>query len=215
MNSPENLESQIRDKTEEDLLSMLRKPDDWVPEAINAARAELRLRKIDISRIGEAEPRVRSSSNTSEEILIELRRMRRSSEIACCFAVAMVLIAGVYVFWRTKQIGERSSVINRLEQARQSYTSSKAVRSKPWDDVRDALDQFEYPKAVVLLRGIITQQPSYYYGYAYLGDTYLAMGDITNAETQYVRAYELFPDEANEKNLTAIRKRLTRERGSK
>jgi hypothetical protein len=34
------------------------------------------------------------------------------------------------------------------------------------------------------------------------------MGDLRNAEARYLRAYELFPDEQNEKNLTAVRKRL-------
>jgi hypothetical protein len=34
------------------------------------------------------------------------------------------------------------------------------------------------------------------------------MGDITNSETEYLRAYELFPSEDNEKNLTAVRKRI-------
>jgi hypothetical protein len=34
------------------------------------------------------------------------------------------------------------------------------------------------------------------------------MGDITNAEAQYLRADELFPDEENDKNVAAVRKRL-------
>jgi cytochrome c-type biogenesis protein CcmH/NrfG len=52
------------------------------------------------------------------------------------------------------------------------------------------------------------RQPNYYYGHAYLGSIYLAMDDLTNAEAEYLRAYELFPNEANEKNLTAVRKRI-------
>ena len=75
------------------------------------------------------------------------------------------------------------------------------------------MDRFEYPKAVSLLQGLIARQPSYYYGYSYLGNVYLAMGDLTNAEAQYLRAYELFPDEDNQKPLTAIRKRIAKERG--
>ena len=37
------------------------------------------------------------------------------------------------------------------------------------------------------------------------------MNDVTNAEEEYARAYELFPNEDNEKNLAAVRKRLAQE----
>jgi hypothetical protein len=35
------------------------------------------------------------------------------------------------------------------------------------------------------------------------------MGDVTNAEAQYSRSYELFPSENSAKDLAAVRKRMT------
>ena len=56
-------------------------------------------------------------------------------------------------------------------------------------------------------QALVAAQPNYYYGHAYLGEIYLAMGDVTNAEAQYLRAHELFPNEESDKDLAAVRKR--------
>ena len=55
---------------------------------------------------------------------------------------------------------------------------------------------------------LVERQPNYYYGQAYLGAIYVAVGDLTNAESHYLRAYELFPNEQAEKDLAAARKSL-------
>jgi len=55
---------------------------------------------------------------------------------------------------------------------------------------------------------LVARQPDYYYGQGYLGAIYLAIGDVTNAESHYLRAYELFPNQEVEKDLSAVRKRL-------
>jgi len=44
---------------------------------------------------------------------------------------------------------------------------------------------------------------------------YLAMDDLTNAEAEYSRAYQLFPDEADQKDLDAVRKRMAGSRDFK
>ena len=54
----------------------------------------------------------------------------------------------------------------------------------------------------------VARQPNDYYGHSYLGYIYLAMGDVTHAEAEYSRAYQLFPSEDNAKDLAAIRKRV-------
>ena len=41
----------MAEKTDDQLIQMLRRPDDWLPEALNAARAELQQRGIDTSAI--------------------------------------------------------------------------------------------------------------------------------------------------------------------
>jgi hypothetical protein len=35
------------------------------------------------------------------------------------------------------------------------------------------------------------------------------MGNVSEAEAHYKRAYDLFPNEESEKNLAAVRKRMT------
>lgn len=56
--------------------------------------------------------------------------------------------------------------------------------------------------------------PKYYYAYVVLGATYVATGDFTNAESSYVRAVQLYPDEENEGALAAVRKRLANDRAN-
>jgi cytochrome c-type biogenesis protein CcmH/NrfG len=56
---------------------------------------------------------------------------------------------------------------------------------------------------------LVQRQPDYYYGHSYLGAIYLAMDDVTNAHAQYLRAYQLFPNEQDEKDLAAVQKRMT------
>ena len=68
--------------------------------------------------------------------------------------------------------------------------------------------QQDFAKALAEAQALVAAQPNYYYGHAYLGAIYLAIGNVTNAHTHYLRAYELFPNEESEKDLAAIRKRL-------
>lgn len=58
MSAPENLVTQMRGKTNEQLSAMLQRPEDWLPEALEAARAELRQRGIDPSTIQVVSPPV-------------------------------------------------------------------------------------------------------------------------------------------------------------
>lgn len=80
-------------------------------------------------------------------------------------------------------------------------------KADSWDHVTTAMKRQDFPKALSLGQALVASQPNYYYGHAYLGAIYLAMGDVTNAEAQYSRAYELFPNEQGEKDLAAVRKR--------
>lgn len=47
MSVPENLEVQMAEKTTDQLVAMFYQPADWLPEALDAARAELRRRRVD------------------------------------------------------------------------------------------------------------------------------------------------------------------------
>jgi tetratricopeptide (TPR) repeat protein len=93
---------------------------------------------------------------------------------------------------------------NLVEQMREkSDEQLQIVLASPGDWLPEALDAAQ---AELHRRGVQT-------GKVATGNVYLAMGDLTNAEAQYLRAYELFPDDENQKPLTAIRKRIAKERG--
>ncbi len=93
----------------------------------------------------------------------------------------------------------------------ESRTTPQQSPARPWREVSAAMDRLDYQTALSLAQQLVAKQPNYYYGHAYLGSIYLGLGDVTNAERQFLRAYELWPDEENEKSLAAIRKRLARE----
>ncbi|MGA9452763.1 MAG: hypothetical protein WBW41_15630 [Verrucomicrobiia bacterium] len=51
MNAPENLATQMANKTSDQLLAMFKQPDDWLPEALDAAKTELQRRGVEVSTI--------------------------------------------------------------------------------------------------------------------------------------------------------------------
>ena len=51
MSTPENLAAQMADKTNDQLLAMFKQPNDWLPEALDAAKVELGQRGVDVSNI--------------------------------------------------------------------------------------------------------------------------------------------------------------------
>jgi tetratricopeptide (TPR) repeat protein len=74
-----------------------------------------------------------------------------------------------------------------------------------WSEVRDSLDKCDYAKALSSATFLTERSPKHWLGYSYLGSIYTAMGDIKNAELNYLKAYELFPTKDNKDNLDAIR----------
>jgi cytochrome c-type biogenesis protein CcmH/NrfG len=123
------------------------------------------------------------SEDINQEILKELQKSRRSNQ------VLTVVIAIVLLFL--------------------SFSHQKPAESDhSWTAVQTAIRQLDYPRALTLAQANVARQPSDYYGHSYLGIIYLAMGDVTNSEAEYSRAYQLFPSEDNEKSLSAVRKRL-------
>lgn len=127
------------------------------------------------------------SEDINQEILKELRKSRRSNQFLTAVIVT-VLLLGTFGHPR----------------------SSEPEHS--WTAVQTALRQFDYRKALILAQANVERQSSDYYGHSYLGLIYLAMGDVTNSESEYSLAYKLFPSEDNEKNLAAVRRRMTTEK---
>jgi hypothetical protein len=56
MKAPEDLAAQIAEKRSEQLVEMLKRPDDWLPDALEMARAELQRRSFDTSTISPEPP---------------------------------------------------------------------------------------------------------------------------------------------------------------
>ena len=128
------------------------------------------------------------SEEISQATLAELRKLRSLGR-RIFYLVLLLLVVAVLSF---------------------PVSRRPASPSKPasWDQVNTLMKQQDFPKALAEARLLVGREPSYYYGHTYLGAIYLAMGDITNAEVEYARAYELFPNEQSEKDLAAVRKRL-------
>jgi len=123
------------------------------------------------------------SEDINQEILKELRKSRRSTQ------VLLAVIAVICVL---------DSITHKKP--------SEADHS--WTAVQTATKQLDFPRALAMAQSNVARQPSDYYGHSCLGYIYLAMGDVTNSEAEYSRAYQLFPSEDNEKSLSAVRKRL-------
>ena len=124
------------------------------------------------------------SEDINQEILAELRKLKRVFYVILVFIILGALPAFYAGFTR-------------------GYSQANS-----WDRVRKAMSRQDFPAALSMAQALVARQPDYYYGHAYLGAIYLAMGDVTNAETQYSRAYKLFPNEESQKDLAAVRKRL-------
>jgi tetratricopeptide (TPR) repeat protein len=123
------------------------------------------------------------SDDINREILLELRKLKRVFYLVLVF----VILGSVPAF----------------------YVGFTRGSSKPnsWDQVTTAMRRQDFSKALSMGQALVSSQPNYYYGHAYLGAIYLAMGDVTNAEAHYLRAYELFPNEESGKDLAAARNR--------
>jgi cytochrome c-type biogenesis protein CcmH/NrfG len=140
------------------------------------------------------------NDDVDQAILSELRKLRRSSQVSIWLGVVVVAAGLTYiVFLRYTRPDHPPRVARQQAQPRR------------WDEVNAAIDREEYSNALLLAQAVVARQTNYYYGYSYLGNIHLALGDITNAEINYLRAWELWPDEENGKNLTAIRRRIARE----
>ena len=128
------------------------------------------------------------SDDINQEILAELRGVRSIGR-RVCWLLLLLLIVSIFAFpiprrWRS------------------------ASTAASWESVNTAMTAQDFRKALAEAQALVAQQPNYYYGHAYLGAIYLAIGDVTNAQSHYLRAYELFPNEQSEKDLAAVRKRL-------
>lgn len=147
------------------------------------------------------------NEETNAEILAELRSLRRYNAFGTFFVVLLGLICVAYVSW---SVLERRPVPQRTPAMPANTFNSDDV----WSRISAALDEGDEQKAVSIANDFVVRRPKYYYAYVVLGATYVATGDFTNAESSYVRAVQLYPDEENEGALAAVRKRLANDRAN-
>jgi len=155
--------------------------------------------------------------DTNQEILNELRSMRRQSQLGALLGTFLVVIlVAIAIAYLTWSHFER----RRFLQAQSSSRPATPPKNAPQNtdesvlpDLDALLDRGDHQKALSNALGIVARQPNYHYAHANLGWVYVAMNDFTNAEAAYLRAVELFPSETHETVLAAIRKRLARDRG--
>ena len=123
------------------------------------------------------------TEDINNEILKELRRSRRFNQTVWVVIGVVVLLSFVFHKRPTEP-------------------------ANSWSYPQIAVRQLDYERALSFVKANIALKPYDYYGYQYLGIIYMAMGDVTNSEVAFSRAYALFPSEENEKYLAAVRKRM-------
>ena len=150
------------------------------------------------------------NEDINQEILNELRKLRRQSQISVYMSLlALAVLAGYFAFLRPQLY--RTSAVREIL-ATQRPAATPEAPAAVWSSIESALDRGDNKSALSIARGYVARQPGYHYAHATLGSVYVATGDLTNAEVAYCRAVELYPIEEHEKPLAAIRKRLARER---
>jgi Flp pilus assembly protein TadD len=146
------------------------------------------------------------NEDVSAEILAELRSLRRLSQYGAYSSFFFVLVAVAFLSWWVLD-GQRGRALTSQPKPASTFSSDKV-----WSQISAALDEGDNGKAIAIANDFVTRRPNYYYAHEILGTTYIEMSDFTNAESAYVRAVELYPNEATEKTLAAIRKRLANDR---
>jgi tetratricopeptide (TPR) repeat protein len=123
-------------------------------------------------------------NDTNQQILEELRKLRKTSQWTSVAAVLALLAICIWAFIRVPP-----------------------RRSDPWSSISAALHQYDYPRALRLTQEFVAAHPDDYYAHGYLAYIYLQMDDLGHAEEEYSRSYELWPSEDTQKHQEAVRKR--------
>ena len=134
-----------------------------------------------------------------ERVLEEIQKIRRNLQAAWLVFVSGLFTILIFYFWYRGHTYP-------------SFTTRESGQTASWSTLRAAIERCEYDRAANIARSIVTQYPSDYHGYVYLGDIASATGHIEEAERYYVHAADLLPNQQNEEMVNAVRKRLDRTR---
>jgi tetratricopeptide (TPR) repeat protein len=127
----------------------------------------------------------------NEEVMFELNRLRHTNRWIL-LGIAIIVFLSFYLV---------SELPNRNVSA--------------WSPVYQARRQRDYDKAINLATALAAKNPNDYYVHEYLADMYWEVGDMDNAEKQYVLAYQLAPPQALQEKIEAVRRRRQHEQESK
>jgi tetratricopeptide (TPR) repeat protein len=135
-----------------------------------------------------------------KQILDELRcqtaLFKKSKKTSGIFIVALLIILSVSV--------SRHWMPDRFKAVSQPVDT--------WIEARNILNKGDYQKSTEMIQRLLKKHPDYYYGYYLLGSLNQEMGNLSEAEANYAKAYDLFPTEDNGKDLAAIRKAIEKKK---
>jgi tetratricopeptide (TPR) repeat protein len=135
-----------------------------------------------------------SVKDGAADVLDELKQLRKRLQLNTALVVLVLCVLAFFTY-----AALNSSSIRH--QSRQS-------QNETWTSASAALDNMDYDKAAQIAQRLTDRNPTYYYGYSYLGYIALERNHLKEAEGYFARAYELFPISENEQRLQAVRKRL-------
>ncbi len=124
--------------------------------------------------------------DVNQQILSEVRGLHHTNQWILLIAITVLIIA-VYLVYEVPR-----------------HTS-------PWSPVYEAMRHYDYERALILAKSIARDHPQDYYSHEYLGYIYLQMGNLNQAEVEYLRASELAPPERLKAKAEEVRKRIERE----
>lgn len=137
-----------------------------------------------------------------KQIVDELRSLNAFARKASKTNRMALVMLGVLVAAIIVSIPLRHRLNSRARSASQTTDS--------WQQARTLLDQGATDKGREMIERLLQKNPDYFYGHALMGSVYQELGDLDAAEKSYARAADLFPNDDNEKTLTAIRKAIQR-----
>jgi tetratricopeptide (TPR) repeat protein len=122
-------------------------------------------------------------ADMNEQILAEVRGLYHANQLILIVAI-LVLVIAIFLAYQIPR-----------------HTS-------PWSRVNEAMRQYDYARAAELTRRLVREHPDDYYAHEYLGDIYVKLGNLNQAEQEYSRAVELVPPEHLKAKLEQVRKQI-------
>ena len=150
-------------------------------------RANFLLGYANLDRVRTIAPPAMISEDPLRELLAEIRRLRRASQVAWTVTILLLTIGIVGAFFQV-----------RFEKP----------HGDSWVTVRQLADAAKYEEALAVAHRLVDKDPDSPQTRVLMGTLQLSVGQLHQAEASFTRAYELLPSEANASILNAIRKRI-------